>query len=238
MVSFYPEFDTDYFEQGETQTCFLVDCSNSMQDNNLVYLAKKLTFYMLQKLKVNSGLFNVILFGTDYVELFPVALQNTQANLGKAYEFLLNNMNSAKLRGNTDLLNVLRPYLLLNDSCNYNFVLVSDGHLSRPNELFQSLSQLHSNANSSGDEQSSVGFKRVFTCSVGNVANNNHMLKMIARLTNASYDTYDAKYQSKWKTKIVDLIDKISQPAAINNIRIEWQNMDVESNGSNEMFKS
>jgi len=140
--------------------------------------------------------------------------------LSKAYEFLLNHVSNTNLRGNTDLLNVLRPYMLLgDDKCNYNFVLISDGHLSRPNELFQSL-----NANFSANNDSN-NFKRIFACSVGNVANNNHMLKMIARVTNGSYETFDAKYQSKWKSKCLDLIDKMKQPAAVNDIKIEWQNM-------------
>ena len=149
---------------------------------------------------------------------------NTHANLAKAYEFLLSHVSSENLRGNTDLLNVLRPYMLLgDDKCNYNFILISDCHLSRPNELFQSL---HANFNASGSNSSN--FKRIFACSVGNVANNNHMLKMISRATNGSYETFDAKYQSKWKSKCVDLIDKMCQPAAVSDIKIEWQNMNVE----------
>ena len=140
--------------------------------------------------------------------------------MAKAYEFLLNHVTNTKLRGNTDLLNVLRPYMLLgDDKCNYNFVLVSDGHLSRPNELFQCL---HSNFNTN---EESNAFKRIFACSIGNVANNNHMLKMIGRVTNGSYETFDSKYQSKWKSKCLDLIDKMKQPAAVKDIKIEWQNM-------------
>ena len=51
---------------------------------------------------------------------------------------------------------------------------------------------------------------------------------MIARVTNGSYEAFDAKYQSKWKSKCLDLIDKMSQPAAVNDIKIEWQNMNVD----------
>ena len=69
MVSFYPEFET--IAATEAQLCFLIDCSNSMLENNLVYMAKKLAFLMLKSLKVNTVKFNVVLFGTDYVELFP-----------------------------------------------------------------------------------------------------------------------------------------------------------------------
>lgn len=76
MVSFYPEFETNGGESTSfenSQLYFLVDCSNSMLENNLVYMAKKLTFLMLKSIKVNTCKFNLVLFGTDYVELFPFA---------------------------------------------------------------------------------------------------------------------------------------------------------------------
>ena len=76
MVSFYPEFECQSAAASQsalesTQFCFLIDCSNSMLENNLVYMAKKLAFLILKSLKVNTVKFNLILFGTDFVELFP-----------------------------------------------------------------------------------------------------------------------------------------------------------------------
>ena len=75
MVSFYPEFETNSYATSfeNSQLYFLVDCSNSMLENNLVYMAKKLTFLMLKSIKMKTCKFNLVLFGTDYVELFPFA---------------------------------------------------------------------------------------------------------------------------------------------------------------------
>ncbi len=52
---------------------------------------------------------------------------------------------------------------------------------------------------------------------------------MISKVTNASYESFESKYQSKWNEKARDMIDKLVQPAAISDIKIKWQNM-----GSNQ----
>ena len=88
MVSFYPEFDADQKSGRDSHIYFLVDCSNSMIENNLIGLAKSLSFYMLKNLP-SSCFFNVVLFGTDFLELFPLASKNTQPNLNKAFNFLI-----------------------------------------------------------------------------------------------------------------------------------------------------
>ncbi len=217
MVSFYPEFE---FEQVKNPLIYiLIDCSNSMVENNLVEMAKKLGIMALKNLP-DSCYFNVIIFGTDYVELFPFALAKNEANMELAFEFLLKNMQ--KTRGNTDLLNVLRPFYQLDDENLYNFILISDGHFTRSNELLQTLKSSKNMANP----------KRIFACSVGNVANNNHLLKMVARLSDASYECFDKQCLSKWKEKLLDIMDRTLQPTAVNGIKIEWQNMvqeDLES---------
>lgn len=107
MVSFYPEFE---FNNNTSRTelpvlNFLLDCSNSMKENNLIKLAKKLNILMLKHLP-NECLFNITIFGTDFLELFPYPLKNTANNLHRAFEFL--SLNSKATRGSTDLLNILK----------------------------------------------------------------------------------------------------------------------------------
>ena len=51
---------------------------------------------------------------------------------------------------------------------------------------------------------------------------------MISRLTGGSYEAFDAGNTLNWSEKIADLMDKVCQPAAIEDIRIEWQNMRSE----------
>ena len=213
MVSFYPEFETKLDEM--PSLLFMLDCSNSMRSS--FTHAKKLLLLMLKNLP-NKCLFNVILFGSDYVELFPIEMKNTPANYKKAVDFITNAHSN---KGNTDLFSVLEPYLKLNlENEIKNFVLISDGHLSRSNELLAALND------SNASEKKSIN--RLFSCSIGDSANN-HLLKLISTITGGSYEGFDVKYQSKWLDKLNEIMDKCIQPAAVKNIKIEWQNYDSKS---------
>ena len=50
------------------------------------------------------------------------------------------------------------------------------------------------------------------------------LYRSLVNLTGAAYEVFDSKYQSKWNEKILDMLDKISQPPAVDQIKIEWQN--------------
>lgn len=225
MVAFYPEFELTNSTNKRQQAPLinlLLDCSNSMKENNLLGLSKALALGMLDHLP-DECLFNVIMFGSYCVPLFPYEMKKTPGSVKKAKEFVVNVSNS-KAKGNTDVLNVLREYLSLGggggEERAQNFVLISDGHFTRPNELFAALDQRNNNA---------ANNLRVFTCSIGNQSNNNHFLKTLSRITNASYEEFSSSLKSKWVKKCVDLIDKCKQPTAISDIQIEWQNMKPES---------
>ncbi|RNA13259.1 poly [ADP-ribose] polymerase 4-like [Brachionus plicatilis] len=209
IVSFYPEFGNDdrLAKQEKPVINFILDCSNSLSENNLIRLSKKLFLLMLNYMPKDC-IFNVTIFGTDYHSLFPFPLANTSQTVKQATQFILD--QAAANKGNTDLLNFIQKEDTLNRSLNY--VLISDGHMTRPNELIAYLAE-HSKS-------------RIFTCSIGNLTNNNHLLKSIANLTKSHFNFYDEKNQSKWREKIEDLMDKIEQPAALSDIRIEWQNFD------------
>ena len=76
MVTLYPEFDSTISQN--PHFIFLVDCSNSMR--NKQGLAKNLIKLMLNYLP-KKGLFNIVLFGSDHVELFPFVLKNCPQNI-------------------------------------------------------------------------------------------------------------------------------------------------------------
>lgn len=218
MVSFYPEFElTGSSSNFKKLINIWLDCSNSMKEN--LSLVRKLSLFMLKHLPADSY-FNIALFGSDYTELFPFEQKLNDASLKKAQQFILTKVK--KTRGNTNLMSLLTEKIQLRSDKNapVNYVLISDGYLTGVNEsfgLFNTISQENMNL-------------RVFTCNLsGKGANNSHTLKQIARLTNASYETFDSKYQSKWKERILDLVDKMSQPSAIKDVRIEWQNFRDES---------
>lgn len=215
MVSFYPEFELDSVGHREKPSTIhlLVDLSNSMKENNLIKWSRTLALCMLNHLPAEC-LFNVTLFGSHFEQAFPCEVKNTPANMHKAKE-LLRRANRAK--GNTDVLGVLREHLSLASSWSLkqsrpqNFLLISDGHFTQPNELFATLRR-------------SNNLMRVFACSLGSNANSFYM-KTISRLTNASCEEFSTSLKSKWTRKCIDLVDKCKQPAAVSDIHIEWQNM-------------
>ena len=209
----------------------LIDCSNSMTEN--IKSIQQLSLHILENLPRSCHL-NVILFGSDYIELFPFSQQNLETNFKKAFDFIIRIEENIK-RGNTDLLKVILPYLQLNSLQNIeyeydsiqNFILISDGHFSRPNELFTSLRLTNSKDNQVQN--------RIFSCSVGE-SPNTHNLKIVSRLTAANYESFEQSLN--WQDKVTDLIDKISQPAAIQDLRIEWQNLNNSNQNSFDHIQS
>ena len=218
MITFYPEFDT--IPILNANICFLIDCSNSML--NRVKLTQKLLTLMLDNLPKKFQ-FNIILFGTDYIELFPFFQKNSNENIKQAIEFI--STNKLKNKGNTDLLNVLEPFIELQNA-DSNMVLISDGHLNRQNELISIL-------------KFQIKF-RIFSCSLGSDlgSNNDHLLKIISNLTSSNYDSFDLKNQFNWKDKIINLFNKIKQPNSLQDIQIEWQNQQkiTDNNDFNYLY--
>ncbi len=220
MVSFYPEFETLKLENPTIN--ILIDCSNSMTQH--LTKIEQLSKLIINQLPKTSN-FNICLFGSDFIELFPFAQKFSTKLIDKAIDWLSSNLKVR--RGNTDLLNVLQSMFVFNDyasrQIDYSFneinsyLLISDGHLTRVNECLATLK----NANS---QELKKVTNRIFACSVGTSASN-HTLKVISHLTGGSYEAFDAANMVSWGEKIEDLMDKMCQPAAIKDIRIEWENM-------------
>lgn len=220
MVSFYPEFET--LQVNSPSISILIDCSNSMSGN--IESSQKLARLMLDSLPASCQ-FNVTLFGSDFIDLFPFVQKNSAENLQKAIDWICNLKGNSR-RGNTDLLNVIQSSLLFNDfsarridyefSEIQNYILISDGHMTRSSELVAALKAANA-------RKSSQVVNRIFSCSLGASANN-HTLKLVARLTGASYDSFDGV--ASWADKVGDIMDKVCQPAAIQDIQVEWQNME------------
>ncbi len=200
MLSFYPEFESNKLES--PFIIFLMDSSNSM--SNSFKFSKKLLSLMIRKLP-EKCLFNIVSFGSSYEELFPFAFKKDKTNLVKANDFI--NKQIPK-NGNTNLFQAVQPYLLIRQNELTNFVLISDGHINESESLFSVL-----------NKESTVRF---FTCAVGSNPNK-HLLKMLSYHSNGSFEQFDSKVQSKWNEKVEEIIDKLSQPPAIGNIRVDWE---------------
>ncbi|CAF4343153.1 unnamed protein product, partial [Rotaria sordida] len=63
---------------------------------------------------------------------------------------------------------------------------------------------------------------RIFACSIGNVANK-HSLKQLARGAQGGglVTIFDSNYRSRWKTKVLNILEHVRQPC-VTNISIEW----------------
>jgi len=90
MLTFYPRFETLTNSNEQVEIIFIVDVSNSM-DGNHVQQAKQLTHLFLTNLKIGDGntYFNIITFGSDNDECFPISTLTTKENLDKAKHFVL-----------------------------------------------------------------------------------------------------------------------------------------------------
>ncbi|CAF4643940.1 unnamed protein product [Rotaria sp. Silwood1] len=213
MLTFYPRFETLMNSNEQIEIIFIIDVSNSM-DGSHVQQAKQLAHLFLMNLKVNdrNTIFNVVTFGSDNDECFPISTPTTKENLDKAKHFVLHSLIH---RGNTDLFSVLHRYSLLpsltSSKFGRQFILLSDGHIHD----FKSILTLL-------EHQSIMRHDRLFTCAIGNIADK-HSLKQLARgaCGGGLATIFDSNYRSKWKTKILNILEQIRQPC-ITSISIDW----------------
>ncbi|CAF1574739.1 unnamed protein product, partial [Adineta ricciae] len=213
MLTFYPQFQTLINSNEQIEIIFIVDVSNSM-DNSQIQQAKQLIHLFLMNLKVDDEktYFNIIFFGSDNDECFPISMLTTKENLDKAKYFVL---HSPVYRGSTNLFAVFHRYSLLPSTLSSNFgrqfILLSDGHIHDLNSILILFKH-----------QSTMQHDRLFTCSIGNIANK-HNLKQLTNEANGGglLTIFDSNYRSKWKIKVLNILDKIQQPC-ITNISIDW----------------
>ncbi|CAF4755456.1 unnamed protein product [Rotaria sp. Silwood1] len=229
MLTFYPRFEPSTKSNEQIEIIFLIDVSNSM-DGSHVQQAKQLAHLFLTNLTIDNGniLFNIVTFGSDNDECFPIAMPATKENLDKAKHFVLHSLVN---RGNTDLFAVLYRYSLLSSSSSKfarQFILLSDGHI---HDLKSILALL--------EHQSTMCRDRLFTCAIGNVANK-HNLKRLTRGANGGGLTtiFDSNYRSKWKTKVQNILEHIRQPC-VTSISIDWHDssLDVQQKFNNQAPK-
>ncbi|CAF3055507.1 unnamed protein product [Rotaria sp. Silwood2] len=211
MLTFYPRFETTTNSNEQVEIIFIVDVSNSM-DGTHVQQAKQLTHLFLTNLKVGdtNTLFNVVTFGSDNDECFPVSTSTTKENLDKAKHFVLHSLIH---RGNTDLFAILHRYSLLPSSSKFGrqFILLSDGHIHDLNSILALL-----------EHRSTMRHDRLFTCAIGNVANK-HGLKQLANGASGGGLTtiFDSNYRSRWKMKVLNILEYVRQPC-VTSISINW----------------
>ncbi|CAF0838136.1 unnamed protein product [Rotaria sp. Silwood1] len=211
MLTFYPKFEMMINSNEYVEIVFIIDVSNSM-DGKHVQQAKQLAHLFLTNMKTDDKniVFNIVTFGSDNDECFPIASQNTKENIDKAKHFVLHSLDH---RGNTDLFSVLRQYALLPSSSKLGrqFILLSDGHI---NDLQSILTLL--------ENQSSMRHDRLFTCSIGDTSNKHNLRQLANRINGGGLITvFDSNFRSRWRTKVLQILEHIQQPC-VTNVSIDW----------------
>ncbi|CAG2205451.1 PARP2_3_4 [Mytilus edulis] len=206
MLTFYPEFEAA--EDNETEIILVLDLSNSMKGKALQE-AKKILLLTLNHLSAHT-LFNIVVFGTCYRELFPAGQKKSKSTLKIAEQFVKDIQANM---GSTEVYRPLHSFFLLKpENSLRNVFILSDGHI---NNEETTLKAVHDNCQHT----------RIFTFGVSAIANK-HVLKAMSRLGAGSFEYFDSHAKSKWENKVKSQIQKTSQPV-LTSVSVAWQQFDT-----------
>ena len=224
MLTFYPEFQTKSgrYSASNQQVLILLDLSNSMKHDDAYYSAIQVACLTLWKIPEHF-LFNVIVFGTDFEELFYKSVPNSAKNRTKAIEYLTEKSNTFEPMGGTD---ANRPISIAWELFNSNmkdfarkqklksfkttFLLISDGHISQPTQ--SSISSLF-------DQNKSLNF-RLFANGVSSSCDK-HTLRVLCDKGAGYFEFFDTATKSSWMKKVKCQVEKFSQHV-LTNVSIKW----------------
>ncbi|XP_063404028.1 uncharacterized protein LOC134687563 isoform X2 [Mytilus trossulus] len=206
MLTFYPEFEAA--EDNETEIILVLDLSNSMKGKALLE-AKKILLLTLNHLSAHT-LFNIVLFGTCYRELFPTGQKKSKSTLKIAEQFVKDIQANM---GSTEVYRPLHSFFLLKpENSLRNVFILSDGHINNEETTLKAV-------------RDNCQHTRIFTFGVSAIANK-HVLKAMSRLGAGSFEYFDSQSKSKWENKVKSQIQKTSQPV-LTSVSVAWQQFDT-----------
>ncbi|XP_041092549.1 protein mono-ADP-ribosyltransferase PARP4-like [Polyodon spathula] len=198
MLVFCPEFAPGSFPE-DCEVVIFLDSSSSMR-GSVLQEARQIALRVLSALHCKI---NVLVFGTDYKELFPCPQDDV---LEAAKQFI---MFSPPLMGNTDLWRPLRSLSLLAPSKGIrNILLISDGHIQSEGLTLRLVKE-------------NAHHTRIFTCGVGHTANR-HMLRSLAQSGGGAYEFFDIKTKHNWREKIALQVMRMVSPSC-SSVSVKWQ---------------
>ncbi|KAL5017637.1 hypothetical protein ScPMuIL_007226 [Solemya velum] len=201
MLVFYPEFEAECDQDPEI--IFLLDMSNSMKPQ-AAEDAKKVLLLALE-LMPDKCFFNVVTFGTTFLELFPIPQRKKNFTLDKAVQFV---QGSEPKSGCSNAWHPLESLFLLQPSeGRRNILLISDGHLSAVGMML------------STTKKAAIK-NRLFCLGVGSAVNH-HLMKRLASAGGGGYEFYDRSSEYRWQEKIQSQLDKVRQPG-LSEVKIDW----------------
>ena len=235
MLSFYPQFETSQSKTSlsTNQIILLVDLSNSMKHDRAFFTAIQLACLTIMNLKENQ-LFNVIVFGTNYREVFDKSLKADETSKKSAIATLGKLASNFEALGGTELgkpLGMLSALfqgkgdgsnLLLRSKKEVNLktvlMLFSDGHLTQ--NVQSSILRVFE-----GAEDSQF---RLFTNGVSSSCDK-HTMRLIANKAGGFFEFFDTSHKSSWMEKIKMQFKKCFQ-LALNKVSVQWVLHDEKEN--------
>ncbi|XP_033635285.1 protein mono-ADP-ribosyltransferase PARP4-like isoform X2 [Asterias rubens] len=208
MLTFYPEFDANSSSQSEV--VILLDLSNSMRGGSNLQDAKKLVMLILHHMAKDCK-FNIVVFGTDFEELFPQSKVMNKETMKTAQSFI---QGLSATMGNTDVWRPLKAYFMLKTGQLRNIFLISDGHVSNEEATLETV-------------RKNCRHTRVFTFGISATANK-YLLRAVSNTGAGAFEFFDNKTKSKWEGKVKTQLSRASQPV-LSSVNVKWCQFDDDA---------
>ncbi|XP_041438613.1 protein mono-ADP-ribosyltransferase PARP4 isoform X2 [Xenopus laevis] len=197
MLVFHSSLE-DTFDKWNVTIC--LDCSNSME--SCFETAKQIALTAARNLLVYHKL-NVVLFGTNYMELYAYTKSHHYEQL-ELQEFI----NLAKPNmGSTELWKFLQALTLQPPSTGmHKILLISDGHIQNESLVFKILNQ-------------NAGKMSIYGCAVGATANR-HMLSSLSQQSHGTCEYFEDATILETKVSLQTLRICLS---SCQDISVKWQ---------------
>ncbi|XP_071800756.1 protein mono-ADP-ribosyltransferase PARP4-like isoform X2 [Asterias amurensis] len=208
MLTFYPEFDANSSSQSEV--VILLDLSNSMRGGSNLQDAKKLVMLILHHMAKDCK-FNIVVFGTDFEELFPQSKVMNKETMKTAQNFM---QGLSATMGNTDVWRPLKAYFMLKTGQLRNIFFISDGHVSNEEATLETV-------------RKNCRHTRVFTFGISATANK-YLLRAVSNTGAGAFEFFDNKTKSKWEGKVKTQLSRASEPV-LSSVNVKWCQFDDDA---------
>ncbi|GAM27020.1 hypothetical protein SAMD00019534_101950 [Acytostelium subglobosum LB1] len=207
-LNFYPRLHVTPDEVDQAaEYIFLVDCSGSMSGS--VIEQAKLALEILMRSLTERSKFNIWLFGSDFVSLFPESKLYNDETLDQASKYIVG--IDANL-GGTELLPPMKAILGNPYDPQYprQVFILTDGEVSQRDELVDFV----------GKEANTT---RIFTFGIGGGVDR----ELIVGMSRACKGYYEfIQDESDMEERVMTLMNVALEPT-VSNIKVDWHGLDV-----------
>ncbi len=206
MVTFYPEIPA---EAGGSEVLFLLDCSGSMEGPSIDQARRALELAI--RALSEGDTFNVVLFGSRFLSLWPAPRSFNDSSLAEAVGWL-HGVVHANL-GGTEILAPLRHLLESKPDAERprQILLLTDGQVGNEAEVIELAAQ-------------HTGRARIFTFGIGAAASD-YLVRELARASRAACEFIFPG--ERIEAKVLRMFNRVRTPA-LSDLRLDWGGAEVE----------